>query len=95
VNPPPIRRAALWGLRLLAAFLLAFWAAFLLLPLASLGGVHPGRSGTAALALAAVVVPLGYLVLVAGRRAHRPPPTAKHDAARHPFLPGNGRLPSP
>lgn len=90
MNPPPIRRAALWGLRLLAAFLLAFWAAFLLLPLASVGGVHPGRSGTAALALAAVVVPLGYLVLVARRRPRRPPP--KHDNARHPFLPGNGRL---
>ena len=90
MNPPPIRRAARWGLRLLAAFLLAFWAAFLLLPLTSIGGVHPGRSGTAALALAAVIVPLGYLVLVARRRARRPPP--KHDATRHPFLPGNGRL---
>ena len=67
---PVVRGPARLALRLLACFLLVFWAAFLLLPLAGLGGAHAGRSGTVALGLAAVVVSLGSLALAAGGR-HR------------------------
>jgi hypothetical protein len=67
IDAPMLRSSALWAVRLLAAALLVFWAAFLLLPL--LGGAAPAaRQGLTALGLAAVVVPLGYLVLRAGGR---------------------------
>jgi len=63
------RSLALGALRLLAGFLLVFWVALWGLPLfGHTFGRAPGQTGVLAVALAAMVVSLGYLVFCAAPR---------------------------